>query len=42
MEVSIGLCCFANYRETNVRDSVVGDTDGAGLALGELGHGYEE
>jgi hypothetical protein len=25
-----------------VGDSVVGDTDSAGLALGELGHGYRE
>ena len=27
------------YEATYVRDHVVGDTDGAGLALGELGHG---
>lgn len=25
---------------THVLNSVVGDTDGANLALGELGHGY--
>lgn len=26
------------YGRTNVVNRVVGDTDGAGLALGELGH----
>lgn len=44
--LELGCCQYnysynlANHGRTNVRDSVVGDTDGASLALGELGHGY--
>ena len=30
---------FGNREDTNMLDLVVGDTDGANLALGELGHG---